>query len=88
MSRPPASEAAPQAGAGGPWLPGIHGLRVDLGHRDARGRWLRPPTADFTCHRGCARTAAGAEAVAAFCARIDQHHARHCPGLAIRKDTT
>ncbi|MFF7521225.1 hypothetical protein [Streptomyces pseudovenezuelae] len=58
----------------------MFGLWVDLGDfRKGRG-WQRPPEARFTCRYGCVDQAVGAVDVAEFTARIDEAHARTCPG--------
>lgn len=63
------------------WLPGVHGLRVDLGRRHyEQAFWLRAPAAEFTCRYGCALYAQGGPEVARFTQDIDEHHARVCPG--------
>ncbi|MFI1002020.1 hypothetical protein ACIP10_15500 [Streptomyces galbus] len=63
---------------------GLYGLHVDLGrylpYEDGGGRWLRRPVATFTCRYGCRERVVGAVGVAEFTARIDDDHARSCPG--------
>lgn len=63
------------------WAPaGLYGLHVDFGRYDHRSaRWLRQPTARFTCRHGCHVTVVGPLKVAALTARTTDH-ARTCPG--------
>lgn len=63
-------------------LPGLYGLYVHCGrYSPADGRWAREPYAEFTCSRGCARYAAGADQVTALCRGIWAWHADNCPRM-------
>ncbi|WP_432032768.1 hypothetical protein [Streptomyces antibioticus] len=71
------------------WPPaGLFGLHVDLGdYHGVRKVWLRLPTARFTCRHGCDLEAFGVADVADFTARLDEIHARSCPGPASKEIT-
>jgi hypothetical protein len=64
----------------------LPGLYVHLGRRDAAGKWIQRPVAEFRCRFGCEYGTAGPTEVAAFCARIDVYHGRTCPGRAAARE--
>lgn len=70
--------AAPAPLGGGAGAVPLYGLHVVFGHQAKSGRWIREPTADFTCRYGCSYTTAGADQVAQFTKVIDAYHRRHC----------
>lgn len=58
----------------------LFGLHVDFGHYSpAQGRWLREPSASFTCRSGCSRSTSGAANVGQFCRAITAWHLASCP---------
>ncbi|MGW2692402.1 hypothetical protein ACWC3Y_11130 [Streptomyces sp. NPDC001296] len=53
-------------------------IHIDTGQQDARGRWIRVPTADYRCP-ACGETeSASGDQVAHFAAHITAEHATRC----------
>lgn len=54
------------------------GIRLDPGRPDARGGWIRHPTADYTCP-ACGQTeSASGDQVAHFATHIEDEHQQRC----------
>lgn len=71
----PEAFRAAQAAVGARPEPGI---RLDPGRPDARGGWIRLPTADYTCP-ACGQTeSASGDQVAHFAAHIEDEHRERC----------
>lgn len=54
------------------------GLHVDPGQPDARGGWIRIPTADYLCPACRQPESASGDQVAHFAAHIETEHAERC----------
>lgn len=54
------------------------GFRLDPGRQDARGGWIRVPTADYTCPACNETESASGDQVAHFAAHIETEHRDRC----------
>ncbi|MFI8535429.1 hypothetical protein ACIGMX_34930 [Streptomyces aquilus] len=54
------------------------GIRLDTGQQDSRGRWIRVPTADYTCPACGATESASGDQVAHFATHIETEHRTRC----------
>lgn len=54
------------------------GIRLAPGRPDARGGWIRVPTADYTCPACCQTESASGDQVAHFATHIETEHQQRC----------
>jgi len=54
------------------------GIRLDPGRQDARGGWIRVPTADYTCPACGDTESASGDQVAHCAAHIETEHRQRC----------
>jgi hypothetical protein len=71
----PAAYRAAQSAVGHRPAPGI---RLDPGQPDARGGWIRIPTADYTCPACHQTESASGDQVAHFATHIETEHQQRC----------